>query len=282
MIRLLVGALFISFSPVFVKVAGVSALASAFWRMAFGGLILSGWVLARHGLRPPPARLVGSAFVCALFFSVDIACWHESVLSVGPGLGTLLANFQALLLPVLARVLMREPVRPVLALALPLALAGLWLMVGPQWPGFDHQARLGVGFGLGAAFFYALYLLTLKRTADRLEYDPVSIVAAISLACALVLGLGMVATGDSFAIPDARAWASLLGYGLFGQVLGWMLITRGIPATPTALVGLLLLLQPTCSYLWDVLFFGKRLGSLEAAGVLLALAGIYMGGRARR
>ena len=282
MIRVLIGALLISFSPVFVKVAGVSALASAFWRMAFGGLGLTVWVLFRDGFRPPSARLTRSVFLCSLFFAVDIACWHQAILHVGPGLGTLLANFQAVLLPLLALALLREPIRPVLGLALPLALAGLWLIVGPQWAGFGPQARLGVVYGLGAALFYALYLLTLKRTADRREHDPVRIVALLSLVCALLFGLAMAATGDSFAIPDGRAWASLLAYGLCGQVLGWMLITRGIPATPTAAVGLLLLLQPTCSYLWDVLFFGKRPGLLEGAGVLLALTGIYLGSRSRR
>jgi len=38
-----------------------------------------------------------------------------------------------------------------------------------------------------------------------------------------------------------------------------------------------LLLQPTLSYVWDVLFFDKPTGTVEIAGVILALAGIFLG-----
>ncbi len=281
MIRLLIGAVLISFSPVFVKVAGVPALASGFWRMAFGGLILLAWVCVRDGLKPPSGRLARILVLCAVFFTIDITCWHQAILSLGPGLGTLLANFQAVLLPLLALALLREPVRPVLALALPLALAGLWLIVGPQWADFGPGSRQGVALGLAAAFFYALYLLALKRAATGTDEDPLRIVAVLSLICAAFLGTAMAAAGDSFAIPSARSWIALVGYGVVGQVLGWVFITRGARTTPTALVGLLLLAQPVCSYLWDVLFFARRPGLLEMAGVGLALAGIYLGTRAR-
>ena len=281
MIRVLLGALCISFSPVFVKLAGVSALGSAFWRMLFGGLGLLAWLLVRGGFRLPSGRLLAGALFFALLWGIDIAGWHAAILYVGPGMGTLLPNFQAVLLPLLALALFREPVRPLLALALPLALAGLFLVVGPQWGGFGQGSRLGVALGLGAGVFYALYLLALQRLARTDQDDPFRIVTMISLGCALLLALGMLAKGDSFAIPDAASLGILFAYGLFGQVLGWVLITTGVRSTPTALVGLLLLLQPTCSYLWDVLFFDKHIGLLEGAGVLLALAGIYLGGRAR-
>jgi drug/metabolite transporter (DMT)-like permease len=61
------------------------------------------------------------------------------------------------------------------------------------------------------------------------------------------------------------------------QCLGWLAISSGLAGVRPALAGLILLLQPTLSYLWDVLFFDKPTGLVELCGVALALGGIYCG-----
>jgi drug/metabolite transporter (DMT)-like permease len=64
--------------------------------------------------------------------------------------------------------------------------------------------------------------------------------------------------------------------------VGWFLITRGIQTVRGALVGLILLLQPTLSFVWDILFFGKAVNPVELSGVGLALVGIYIGSHTAR
>ncbi|MEO0476196.1 MAG: EamA/RhaT family transporter, partial [Planctomycetota bacterium] len=56
-LRLLAGAALISFSPVFVALVSVSATNSAFYRVAIGGVILTGWMLATGGWRRPRAAV---------------------------------------------------------------------------------------------------------------------------------------------------------------------------------------------------------------------------------
>ncbi|MET0094923.1 MAG: hypothetical protein ABW120_15400, partial [Sedimenticola sp.] len=65
-------------------------------------------------------------------------------------------------------------------------------------------------------------------------------------------------------------------------VVGWLLITSAMPRLKAMTVGLMLLLQPTLSFTWDILFFGRSLSTLEAVGVLLTLVGIYFGVTNRR
>ena len=65
------------------------------------------------------------------------------------------------------------------------------------------------------------------------------------------------------------------------QGIGWLAISHGLAGARPALAGLVLLLQPTLSYVWDVLFFAKPTGPVELAGVALALAGIYVGSTQR-
>ena len=282
MLRLVFGAFIISLSPVFVKLAHVPPDVSAFYRMFFGGLGL--WLAVRLrgvALLPPPRARV-AALLCAVFFGLDLMCWHRAVLYIGPGLSTVLGNFQAFLLAAHGVLVLKERPGPRFLLALPLALLGLGIMVGPQWAEAPGDYRMGVFFGLLTAFWYAVFLLSLKRAAARGgNPDPMSVMAVVSIGAALLLGLEVGATGQSFAIPDVQSWSALLAYGLLGQVLGWVLITTAMKTARAALVGLMLLAQPALACVWDVLFFQKPFTPLEITGVAVALVAIFLGATAR-
>ena len=90
-----------------------------------------------------------------------------------------------------------------------------------------------------------------------------------------------MAQGQSFAFPSARSVAAILTLALGCHAVGWFLITHSVQQVRGALVGLILLLQPTLSFVWDILFFGKPVNPVELAGVGLALFGIAIGSSAR-
>ena len=98
-----------------------------------------------------------------------------------------------------------------------------------------------------------------------------------SLICAAVLGIASLIEGDSFVLPDLQSWSSLLGLAFFGQVLGWVLLTRAMPQLPASLIGLLLLLQPALSFVFDVILFARPTRMLDWIGVALSLVGIFIG-----
>ena len=104
----------------------------------------------------------------------------------------------------------------------------------------------------------------------------------VSFSTALYLALEMVRTGNSFSIPDLQSGLSLVALGLMCQTLGWLLITRSLPWIPAAVAGLVLLLQPSLSFIWDVLFFNRTTSALAWVGVILALSAIYLGATSGR
>jgi drug/metabolite transporter (DMT)-like permease len=107
----------------------------------------------------------------------------------------------------------------------------------------------------------------------------------VSLTTALCIGLEMLLAGISFTLPDARAILSLSALGLFSQCAGWILIATALPHIRVSLSGLILLLQPLLSFVWDVLFFDRPTTALNWFGVGIVLAAIYMGtvgGKQRR
>ena len=92
-----------------------------------------------------------------------------------------------------------------------------------------------------------------------------------------MLGVVAAAEGESFVIPDAQSWSALLGLAFFGQVFGWVLLTRAMPQLPASTIGLLLLLQPALSFILDVLLFARPTRTLDWVGVALSLLGIFIG-----
>ena len=285
---LMAGAVLISFSAVWVKLAHVPPTISGFYRMAFGGLMLLAMVLAR-GERFLPGRSSldriswGLGAACGLFFALDLFFWHRSVFLVGPGLSTLLSNFQVFFLAAAGALFFGERLGPRLVAAVPLALIGLALLIGLHQGLPDADYRWGLVLGLITAVCYAAYLLTLRGMQARPRPPRLQTgMALISLICAGLLGLAGWAEGLSFAIPDAQSWLVLIAYGLAGQVLAWVLISKGLPRTPASRAGLVLLLQPTLAFVWDILFFDRPTDWLGGLGAMLALGAIYLGASARR
>ena len=296
MLTMLVGAALISTSAVFVRWAEVPPTVSAFWRMELAFLMLLPfvWLAARRsrassGFGPasivpslggilPGFRSLALLAIAALFFALDLYLWHRSILYVGPGLATLLANFQVFLLAAIGVIALREKVRARFWFAVMLAVVGLWLLVGANWSMFDDRYRSGVWFGLGTAGAYAGYLLTMRRAQSGAKaLLPESALAWNCMLCATFLALQVLAEDQSFAIPNAHSWAALLAYAGIAQVLGWLLIVRAMPHLPASVVGLLLLLQPSLAFVWDVLLFARPMTATDVLGVALSLVGIFLG-----
>jgi drug/metabolite transporter (DMT)-like permease len=277
-----VGAVMISFAAVFVRIADVAATTSAFYRMVFGSLALLALLAARPRMRAGFGQgWAGSALIAA-FFTADMWFWHRSILYIGPGLSTLLANFQVFVLAAVGVLWFRERFGLRIAAAIALAFGGLWLLFGQEWSALPPQYRLGVILGLLTALAYSAYILGLRGLQLRQPDTRVEArLTQITILCGAMLGLINVAEGHGFAIPDVQSLAALVALGVICQVAGWLAISRGMPGLPASLVGLLLLLQPTLSMIWDALLFGLRLGPLQLLGAALALAGIYLGMRAR-
>jgi len=278
LLRMAAGAALISTTSIFVRWAHVSPTLSAFWRMAFGAAMLLVLLFARRQSRSFALRDYAWMLLPALAFASDLFVWHRSIAYIGPGLATLAANFQVFILAIVGVMFFHERVNARFVLGVALALFGLWLLVGTGWSSFTPQFRFGVGLGLFTGVCYAVYLLSLRRAqAVRPQLTPVRALFLNSLLSAAILGIVVLGEGGGFAIPDAQSWATLLGLGFFGQVLGWVLIAGAMPQLPASLVGLLLLLQPALSFVLDVILFARPTSSLDWLGLALSLLGIFIG-----
>ena len=281
-LRLFIGAALISLSPVWVKLVDVSATSSAFWRLAIGGAVIAGWLLLTRRRLQFDTRIWYLLVCAALFLAADLWFYHRSIQFIGPGLATLLANFQVFVMAAAGFVVLRQAPTKLQLVAIPMAFIGLTLIVGIDWTNLPAEYRAGVIFGFGAAVTYAAYLLSM-RSARRDASNPVPTreIAIVSLLGAAMLGGAALVEGETLAVVTNGDLVWLACYGVLSHGIGMLFIASSLPHVTTTQAGVALLLQPTLSFAWDVLFFARPMTARELAGALIALAAIYLGSAAR-
>lgn len=277
MSTMLFAALVISTSSVWVKLADLGPTVTGFYRMMIGGLVMIIICLLQS------RRLWYSWAYCrwlllgAVFFATDLWMWHRSIHYVGPGLATVLGNVQVFFMTVFGILFLGEKISWKFFLGLILTFCGLFLLVGLQWGDLSSQYQTGVIFGISTALAYTGFMLSLRHVqAQAHALSPMANLGVLSLLCALILAAIALTEGETFMIPDTTTLFSVIALGVFCQVVGWVLITKTMPSLPASIVGLLLLMQPAMSMLWDVVFFARPTSSLDVMGLGLVLTGIYV------
>lgn len=272
---LALGTVCIGWSAIFVKLAGVPGIASAFYRLFFAGLIIVPWYL-RARSTPLDRRGLALASLGGVFFALDLALWNAAVLRSSAARATLLANLAPLWVGLGAVALFGERLSGRFWLGMALAMGGMAVIVGDDLGG---GIQTGDAMALGASFFYAAYLLATQRV--RLHMDTVTFMGLSTMAAILLLGiLGFLLDVPMRAYPT-EAWLHLLGLGLISHLGGWLAINFALGHMPAAVVSVTLLGQPVLTALFAIPVLGERPSSAEVAGGILVLIGIATVHRAR-
>lgn len=272
------GAVCISFAPLFVRLDDVGPTAVAFYRLLWGSIALFAVALYRGERLLPDRSLLTLMALAAFFFTGDLACWHQSILYIGPGLATILINFQVFFLAIIGVLFLGERVGGRLLLAVPLAFAGLWLLLDVDITNMPPDVGAGLLLGLCTAAFYTAYILTLRRSqsvTNRLS--AVVNMAVISLLAMIFSGALSLLQGQSITLPGLRSNVILILYGIGCQAFGWYLFSKGLPRLPASRAGLLMLTQPALSFLWDVLFYDRPTSIAGYCGACIVLLAIALG-----
>jgi len=68
----------------------------------------------------------------------------------------------------------------------------------------------------------------------------------------------------------------LLIYGIGSHAIGGIMIASALVKVSTTEVGIALLLQPTLSFVWEILFFNRSFSVIESVGVIIVLYSIFL------
>lgn len=271
------GALTIAFSAIFVRLADVSPSTAAVFRCAYAlpPLALLAWAeRRRYGPREPGA--IRLAWIAGIFFAIDLVLWHHAIGLVGAGLATVLGNTQVVMVPLAAWLLLGERPGARVAAAVPIVMIGVVLIsdvVGAEAYGSDPL--LGVLFGIGTGASYAGFLLVQRRAnADhRRPAGPLFDATASAAIVALLIGLPL---GEIDLVPSWPAHGWLIALGLLVQVVGWLLISTGLPRLPAAITSVILTIQPVASVVLGIWILSEAPSSVQLAGVGFIILGLLV------
>lgn len=270
-----VGVVCISFSAILVRAAQVSPSTAAFFRAAYAIPMLAlVWKLwPRDHTRSRRARW--TAFGAGLFLALDLTVWHHSIELIGAGLATVLANAQVIFVALAAWLVWRERPSRTTFWVIPVVLGGLVLVSGLGRPdAYGADPVLGVILGAFTGITYAGFLLVFRAATRSQDVPPAGplLDATVGTAVgALVLAVPFGQIDLTFTWP-AHGWLLLLA--LVSQVVGWLLIAVALPRLPALETSLLLLVQPVAALFWGWLFFDESMSWVQAAGVVLVIAGV--------
>jgi len=287
-VRPWIGAVMISFSAVWVRLADVEVARSAFLRTAYALPVLallvaiSGRKVVTHARARSgaPRWWLPLAFAAGVLLGLDFVAWHATIEIVGAGLGTVLPNLQVVFVGVAGVVLFRERPAALFWIGLPIVLAGVWLLGAyGRTLAEDGSMLLGIFWGVVTALLYAGALIVLRLARARTpSAAAVSVLWSLTLGAALATLIPAAAAGVAGPAGwPADGWLLMLAIG--SQVVGWLVLTTSIHHLPAAATSVALLLQPVLALLWGALLLSEPLGGAQLAGAVTVLAGVALAHR---
>ena len=278
---LILGALAIGFSPIFVRLSEVGPLATAVNRMVLPLPLFFALLWLRPADRIPTTTQTGRhdvwfVLMSGLFFAGDLACWNSSVMMTSVANASVLANITPLFVVGASWVLFKEKPGRLFIVGMAIALFGSAIMMR------DSLALAGRGvagdfMAMGASAFYAGYVITLSKVRKR-----VSIVAVMALSCAASAAVlwPLAAAVETQIWPQTlNGWLAAAGMVVLVHFGGQMLIAMSLAHVSAGLVATMFLAQPIIPALVAWMLFGERVTLIQFAGAAALLAGLEISRR---
>lgn len=204
-----------------------------------------------------------------------IALYFHALRYIPLGEAVLLNNTSPLLTSVAAVVLLGERLTWTKAVALAVALTGLWLLLGAR--DLSTLAGQGALLGLASAVTGAIAMVALKKASSHNR----AVLIVWALAAVSTLG-SLLMAGSDWLVPTPREGYLLVGTGVAAAV-AQLLMTSGYRRLEASEASVYSFLTPLFSILLGMALFGERPGWRAGAGGLLILAaGVGTAVRARR
>jgi drug/metabolite transporter (DMT)-like permease len=277
---LLLGAVSISFSGIFVKLSEVGPVSTGFFRMALPlplmavGLLLS--ARQRSDGRLPRIGWRGWAgiHVAAFFLAADLIVWNWSLKLIEVGIATLLGNTAPIWVALAGFLFFKERFSPRFLIGLGVALAGIVLLVlgggrslaGGDWAGLMLATLGAVG--------YAGYLRGVKTA--RTNVGLAQVMFWTSACTALWLLPAALLTEDKVVPRTLDGWLAVGGLALISQTIGQGLISWALGHLPAAFSSVSLLLNPVAAGIFAWMILGEALTGAQIGGGLAVLFGIFV------
>lgn len=285
MAALVIGALSIAFSPIFVRLSEVGPTATGFYRTLLAVPPL--WLVwhfrpAKDAAAPSPSfgskSFWAVVLIPGLLFAGDLFFWHLAIKYTSVANSTLLSNFAPVIVTLGAWLVLREKITPAFLFALLVAICGAMMLVG-------SSLRLGGDYVFGdvlaliTACFYGAYMIAVAKLRGRYGTQEIMLWSSLVSAVILLPAAGLM--GEGLLPTTTGGWVTLFGLAWISHALGQGLIAYALGHLPASFSSLVVLVQPVAAAFFGWLWLGEGLAPLQIAGGAVVLIGILLARRAQ-
>ncbi len=270
---LVIGAVAMGASPIFVRLADVGPFTSAFWRVALALPLLYTWTRIADGPGARSARLSKPAILSGLAFAGDLFFWHLAIVHTSVANATFFATCAPIWVVLFGWLLFGERVKSNVLIGLALCLTGGAALLAQSFE-LKPAGAIGDLFGIATGVFFGLYFLAVqaaRRTtsAARLTFEATVVTAAILFVVALV--------GERSMLPHTlRGLAALLAMAWISHTGGQGLLSIALGRLPAAFSSLVIFLEAIAAAGFGWLILSEPVSAIQGLGGLAILLGIYV------
>jgi len=267
---LIVGILCISFSPIFVKLAGAEPITSGFYRIFIAWICLLPYCILKGYLKIGRKELI-VALIGGVVFGADIAVWNLSLMKISATVSTLIANLAPVWVGLISYFILKRKSGKLFWIGTAVAIVGMIVLVG-------YQNILSLHFNIGiplatlASLFYAIYIVITRGILQKIS--TITFMFYNMLAGSIFLLLINLFMHHELTDFSVRAWLCFLGMGLLCQLAGWLTINHSLRFLESTKVSIALLSQTVIACLLAILLLNETLEFNEIIGSAIVLGGI--------
>ena len=273
---LILGALGIAFSPIFVRFSDVDPIMTAFYRiflsLPFFLLFSSSGIIEKIKF-PEVKNYYSVFFFSGLFFALDLICWHWSIKLTTVSKATFLSNLAPVVVILFSYFFLKEKFTKFFYIAAGLSLGGMTLLLGESFQ-FNKDQFFGDLLGVLTAVWYGSYIITISQL--RKKYNTTSIMFISGVITSIILIVVSIIFEQQLIPQTINSIIVLFLLAFVCQFLGQAFIAYALAYLSASTSSLTLLIQPIAATILGYLFFQEKLNSIQFFGCILILIGIYI------
>ena len=273
---LIIGAIAIAFSPIFVRFSDVDPIMTAFYRIFISlpfFLFFSSFNIIEKVKFPKFNNSYVIFLVSGIFFALDLICWHWSIKLTTVSKATFLSNLAPIVVIIFSLIFLKERFSKFFYLAVLLSMVGMLMLLGESFK-FNKSQFIGDLLGVLTAVWYGSYIVTISQL--RKKYNSTSIMFLSGIVTAIILLIVSILFEQSL-IPQSLFTITIIFLlGFICQFMGQSFITYSLAYLSASLSSLCLLIQPIAATVLAYFFFQEKLTIIQFFGSALILIGIYI------
>lgn len=251
-----------------VKAVHAPGPVTAIWRLVFSGIVWHTVLLVRRERFTWEAARATA--LPGFLFGINLVCFFTGVTRTRIANAEFIGTLSPLIVVPVAAYLLRERIRPVVALLGGIALLGVGLIVLTADKGGTHQWS-GDLLIVAAMITWSSYLLLSKKLRARIS-API-LMAGMTTFAALTVAPFAIATHHVTDV-SRRGWMLIVLMSFTSGVICHGLFAWAQKAVPVSTISLMQLAQPGMSAFWAWLFLSEGVRPIQVVGMVIVLVAV--------